>query len=350
MTLDIRVMQEIAEKSYVRAAVDAFSDPGARSLRALLEFLPVLYTRIEPEGLDGPLVVFQALDDATRPVAAEPTGRYATLELLGLHVRGRCVIQPLASGEYLVWSGTEVDGGAVSGAAIVYRYEARQEWVFIRGTPYRVLNPLRVHASIFAVPTFRELREAIEYYAVRMARTSTCQILSRAWYDEGRLFLKSGPEADMRDSLTQFLRITLRNAEVRPEQNVDTTHPIDIKVIWELTNRLALIEIKWLGKSLDEKGGQTANYSEGRARQGAKQLAEYLDANRTGAPGKQSRGYLVVFDARRWRIKPGATTVSIPDGMRYRDSEIRYAPEYHQVRDDFEAPVRMFVEPTCSQN
>ena len=153
----------------------------------------------------------------------------------------------------------------------------------------------------------------------------------------------------MRRSLAQFLDIVLRGtAEVRPEQVVDETHPVDVKVTWMFTNRLALVEIKWLGKSMNDEDNITKVFTDVRARTGAKQLAGYLDWNYAETPLHQSRGYLVVIDGRRKGLNRASTSVSLQNGYWYRDKEITYNPKFHLVREDFEEPIRMFAEPICS--
>src|SRR5207248_846259 len=117
-----------------------------------------------------------------------------------------------------------------------------------------------------------ELGDALEHYRTKMVRESSCKILSKAWADEQRIFVKNAQEWVMRDSLTQFLKCHLRgNFEVRPEQVVDESHPVDIKVTWWGTNSLAIIEIKWLGTPKYDDGRLGTQYSDARAREGAKQ-------------------------------------------------------------------------------
>jgi hypothetical protein len=126
---------------------------------------------------------------------------------------------------------------------------------------------------------------------------------------------------------------------------MNKTRPIDIKVTWGFSNRIALIEIKWLGTPKYEDGHLGTPYTEARARAGAQQLSDYLDANRAFAATHITRGYLVVIDARRANLRPDTIALSHEDGIYYRDREIRYDPPFHTLRDDFAQPVRMFCEP-----
>jgi hypothetical protein len=158
----------------------------------------------------------------------------------------------------------------------------------------------------------------------------------------------------MRESLAQHLRSSLRDHgifEVREEQNVDESHPVDIKVTWSFTNNLALIEIKWLGQSVNAMGdGMGTRYGESRAREGAKQLADYLDGNLQRAPLHQTRGYLIVFDARREGLS-FPPSITLAEARAYWDRDIEYDPRYdvtRMVRNDFAPPLRFYLEPAVA--
>ena len=122
------------------------------------------------------------------------------------------------------------------------------------------------------------------------------------------------------------------------------SYPVDMKVTFNFSNRLALIEIKWLGSSI-KPNGKLVSHFDSRARSGAKQLADYLVKNRKQAPTHITRGYLVVFDGRRRRIKKHPKSIDNEDGGHYRHREIKFDPKYDEELDDFETPIRMFMEP-----
>lgn len=231
---------------------------------------------------------------------------------------------------------------------IVYIRENEVE-TFLGKTEQRRLKEIPISESYFSVPTFRKLDEALEDYKVKIARySSNCPHLSTVWFDTDKIFFKPSPEQIMRNSLTYFLQIRLRGTEVRPEQVVDQSHPVDIKVTWNLSSKLALIEIKWLGKSISKLGESfSQTYTASRAVNGAKQLIDYLDANKIQAPDKTTKGYLAVFDGRRWSTNTNTTEISKEHGFYYQNSDITYTPEYHTIRIDFSKPVRFFMEPNC---
>lgn len=200
--------------------------------------------------------------------------------------------------------------------------------------------------SYFSIQTYKELDTALEDYGTRVARFSDCPDLRSLWADDNHLFLLPRPEHKMRDSLTDFLKNRLRNAEVRPEQVMDKSKPVDIKITWSGTNSLAIIEIKWLGKSLPRIGNRFKQiYTHGRALDGAKQLADYLDANKIQAPLKTTIGYLAIFDVRRFGCNKNSTSVTRVNGLRFANDIINFNPDYHTQRKDFARPVRFFMEP-----
>ena len=349
--LDIDKMVTIAQEIYVTEVARAFGSPGVEALREILSAIRKLYGYVEPELISGSLIVFRSLGGGSIEGAAQT---FAELDHLAQEYdaptrAGMTALEILPNGDLRLWKEADVDVQPLSESAIVYVYANAQERFIIRGVERPVINPNPVHVSIFAIPTFRELDDALENYKRRSILKSQCQIFTGAW--EGgvtgdRLFFRSGPEVFMRRSLTQYLQNVLRGAEVRPEQIVDESHPVDIKVTWMFTNRIALIEIKWIGRSLNEKGN-IVSYADARANQGAKQLADYLDANATQTPMHVTIGYLIVIDGRRRGLDPSSTSVNYEDGMWYKDREITYNPDYHATRNDFAKPIRMFAEPIC---
>jgi hypothetical protein len=232
----------------------------------------------------------------------------------------------------------------LSSTLIAYRFENRTDEFFISGTSVQVPKLYPPAASQFSQPRFRNLADALERYKVEMVRKSRCPEFSRVWKDARRLYLRTKPEHYMRSSLESFLVASLSaEADVHPEHNVDESRPVDIRVYWNLGNQESLIEIKWLGKS--RHGARTTTtYTAVRAREGAKQLADYLDRADRRAGSIELRGTLVVYDARRAYPKSGKT-ITRAMAYKYQNSEISYLPDYSKTRNDFDAPVRLFAEP-----
>lgn len=279
-------------------------------------------------------------------LGANPTTIYALENLTPLQ-GNKVVLEIKENGNVDVAIDYDLDISTVRSNGIIYTFEKHNETEKIFGKQdFKKLTPIPGADSYFAIQTFKGLEEALDYYKSKIARHSDCEILKNVWFDENRIFFKNGPEHQLRNSLTQYLKISLRNTEARPEQVVDRSHPVDIKVTWALVNRLALIEIKWLGKSLFARKKQfTKIYTETRALSGAGQLANYLDENLRQAPSYASKGYLVIFDARRWNCNTETTTINQVNAMKYLNTDIQYNPEFHRTRTDFASPFRFFMEP-----
>lgn len=354
--LDLEIMKEIVAKLYVPPVAEAYGDRGTKALRFVLKNLHKLYRYLNPELIQNQLVIFCALEkignmiETTDPLIFTNPAHLAQEYDPSSRTEGISVIQIFDSEEMYFWKDILIDIKKLSENAIVYLFENKQEFFIIKRKKIEVLNPSGTHASVFAIPSFRNLKDALDDYYRRFVRTSQCTIFSEAWYggkEDGRLFFKQGPESIMRKSLTQHLKASLRDPEVRPEQIVDESHPVDIKVTWGFSNDLAIIEIKWLGKSMDDNGQLKTEYTASRARDGAEQLADYLDKNRVQVATHETKGYLAIFDGRRRGLNEYSTSVNRDNGMYYKDKEIDFNPEYHKIRPDFEEPIRMFIEPVC---
>lgn len=157
----------------------------------------------------------------------------------------------------------------------------------------------------------------------------------------------------MRDSLIQALQLVLRDANARPEHNTDETKPVDVRVEWFASGAAALIEVKWLGRSTARSRSPApeptyTDYGPPRAQEGANQLADYLDREVRHSASTATRGYLVVFDARRRNVHGAADPLVEADAMHFANDILAYNPDHAQSRDDFALPVRFFLSPRRS--
>lgn len=345
--INIGAITKVVQSHYANMVASEHGEIGIEAFRKLLAFIKEAYTYIDPDTYSGHLVIFKALDTAQAPLARTGSTELQSAKDLAQHITDDCIVEPLDSGRVLIWHSQATDPKVLAQRAVVYSYKKRIEF-FYAGLKSAEVEKLVIGcASNFAIPTFDDLKDALERYRSDMVRHSTCLIFQKVWFDDDRLFFKTKQESVMRDSLYHYLNSRLRgNVEVRREQVVDASHPVDIKVTWFLSNRLALIEIKWLGKS--RRSAKIASqYSQSRALSGAKQLANYLDKNKGQVPTHKTRGYLVIIDGRRARLNKKKKQVNTADGLKYANMEISYNPKYHEHREDFEAPVRMFAEPVC---
>ena len=354
-------MAEIAEETYVGVVMKLFGESGAKSLRTTLLTIRRLYEHVPPETVDGTLVVVCPVSDAA-PVS-ETMGKRGTGNVVAQTVvtrlehlaaefepRGRPTVNVLEivhGGRFRFFSDVAVpDYRVLSEHSIVYVLAGSRETFYIAGDVREVVNPSRgVHASVYAIPTFRALEDALEDYRLRFVRYCACRILAEVWESDARLVFHNRPEATMRRSMAQFLRMTLRGgATIGEEQNVDESHPVDIRVTWQLGTRVALLEIKWMGDSRTQTG-RLLKYRDSRANDGAQQLVEYLEAEAAQTPTHYRTGYLVVLDGRRRGVRPDTETLTLQNARYYTDRPVVYDPPHHELRADFATPSRMFITP-----
>jgi hypothetical protein len=351
MRIDERKMIEVVNRLCTHTAVAELGTNAAAAVARLWPTMRDIYHYVEPLMLRKTFAVTILVDDSRDVPAAVGIDcvTHTSLESAAHDVRDGGWLMEIASETTIrLWPIKDVDLSALASFAIVYMFANRMETLRAGNRECHIPNLTpQVSASAFARPTFLSLETALEHYRQRVARTCQCRHLEDAIFDPPRrLYWKAKPEIDMRRSLFKYLYDVLSaDAEIRPEQVVDESHPVDIKVTWNFVNRLALIEIKWVGDSRNPNGTPATSYRDARARSGAQQLANYLDANRQLVPTFHTKGYLVVFDARRKALGEGVLTINAQQGRHYERREIAYDPQFHRDRSDFAKPVRLFVEP-----
>lgn len=356
MSLDIEKMKRIVQQAYEISIVREYGEDGIAALRSLLDNLGKLYGVINPETITGSLIVFHEVRGSTTRHLLDNSITFTNISYLAAYCdaqrnTGTIIVQIIDDNQFHAWKGTSIISKELSENAIVYSWSNGEEHLVVKSKSFELINPsTNQHASIFAMPSYRSLKDALEHYKWQSIRTSRCPIFSQAWEDgtaSNRLFFRKKPEEQMRKSLQLYLQNVLRGAYVHPEVNVDESHPVDIQITWDLTNRVAIIEIKWVGNSLSDSG-DFVEYRDARANEGARQLSDYLDAKHTWAPMSDVMGYLVVIDARRRKLSTSLKTIDETNGLWYKDKDLIFDPEFHKSRSDFAEPIRMFAEPKCS--
>ncbi len=342
-------IEQVCNEIHVPMVQAVFGNAGVDAVFQIMETAKTLYKHVEPERIGGRVVIYQVVQLQTSSAAPLPAGPAADFAGLANRSLADLAFEIAADGCAYARTLRQQTLEDLAQSAVVYHYSAGRE-EFIAGSQRKPVLRLDPSArSQFSVPTFSNLREALQHYARENVRESTCYVFQKVWHDQKRLFLKAKPEETIRNSLTQFLRNRLgAEHDVWPEQNVDESHPVDVRVKPRFTNnRLMLIEIKWLGSSLAEDGHITARHGNPRAQEGADQLAQYLDDQLRFAPSNVIQGYYVIIDGRRKDLQEGATSITQRDGMFFENQELAFDPAYHEIRQDFDHPYRMFAKPIC---
>lgn len=344
----INTIKELLSTDYTSCIHNDYGNNGVNNLKIVLETISTIFRNINLHNFDT-ISVF--MSDAFN--LEEQIDNFQTIQNYThlASIEERNLFIQVKSLDEIVVSTSVVQITDILPTDFVYQYTAQKE-VFYTRTATCDLPKIAGTDSCFSISTFKELDEALLHYKTSVVKYAECQHIKTATFSENRIFFKPQPEHLLRDSLVYFLRVRLRGEglEVRPEQNVDTSHPVDVKITWGFTNHIALIEIKWLGKSFNQSSLTFTEYSASRARDGAEQLANYLDANKIQVPNHNTMGYLAVFDLRRRNTNESTTQISVEDGFWYQNQEINYNPQYHRTRNDFAMPIRMFITPQCVPN
>jgi hypothetical protein len=346
------IIPEVCKEAHVPMIQEVFGSEGLDAVFKVMETVQNLFKQVEPERISGHVIVFKSVRPTVNVSVLRPHrppadfSAYANQNIVDLCFEIGEDGRPY---EYAIGSTTRQE---LAKKAVVYHYQGWQE-EFLAGLMCKSVPRLDPSArSQFSVPTFSDLREALQHYARENVRESTCYIFRKVWHDANQLFFIAGPESLMRDSLKQFLSNRLGgDYDVWPEQNVNEKNPVDIRVQPKLqNNRLMLIEIKWLGNSVAEDGHVTACHRDARAQEGANQLSGYLDEQRRSAPSHVIKGYYVIIDARRSKLPAVAAkgaTITRADGLHYETNDLVFNPAPHLSRSDFDEPYRMFARPIC---
>ncbi|MFE0015965.1 hypothetical protein ACFWXH_14040 [Mesorhizobium sp. NPDC059054] len=362
--INLENIQTLVRMAYLPHAREAFGDQGARAITTLLDSVRLIFQRFPPESLRGTLtviigmnttpgapitctwgtpIVLQQYEQLGAALASASFGAHSVVELV-----------PDATFRFLELT-ADIDLKAAASDALVYRHDHGVDRILAKSHDDYVQKVSPLLSSNFASATLNNLEEAFSRYA-EFVRETKCRILANAWeggVDGPRLVLVNRPEAIMRDSLVQALQLVLRDANARPEHNTDETKPVDIRVEWFASGAAALIEVKWLGRSTAISRKSTSkitytDYDANRAQKGANQLADYLDREVRHTGSTSTRGYLVVFDARRNGLQGANDPLSSSDAMHYANDVLQFDPNHAKLRDDFATPIRFFLNPRKS--
>jgi hypothetical protein len=342
-------LREAVLDSYERRIEDQYGARGTELLRLLGEALTQIYRVLAPELLSDGLTVLATLQPDARPMAGRTTMEVSSAQLIG-RVHAGATLQALGEDRFVLCP-EQVDPLTLAHEALVYRYQEEGDHFAIGGRLSRVPSR-RPFPSWWSVPAFFEVEDALGAYREQVAMDCDCEILrEEVWHDcSRRWILANKPEDAMQRSLWRYLRYVMRGAqqvrEVDREQPVEGRKPPDIKITFSESNRIALIEVKWMGASVNKTGAGISGFEpdEKNANAGARQLAKYLDANLRRAGKHQTMGYLVVFDGRRQNVTlEGELTRE--QALFYELCEVSYVPNLAAQRNDFAVPVRFFMRP-----
>lgn len=311
----------------------------------LIKKISTIYRFVEPSHLKGNLIIFKRLTKGSLLPKESASIIYNMDDLT--HIRADNIVIEISNEQLYVWENINDVNFLNDNNTIFYCYSNNNEYFYVNKNRIDIPHYFEC-SSIYALHYFY-LNTALKQYKNEKISTSSCATFNKCWYDANRIFLKSAPEKQMQLSLKEFLSSALRGVEIVREYNLGASKPVDIRVKWTEANKAALIELKWIGKSISSSN-MTTSHSDSRANAGVKQLKEYLDLDNTDTPNIISKAYLVVIDARRNNtLDYTQTNINISDGFFYETIEIRFNDDnkYFEYMKDFEHPIRMFAKPIC---
>ncbi len=333
----------------------AFDDKRAsNSIEVVIKTLTELYNFFEPEYFDGKFFVLNDLDNNT--ILSKDKRKLITFNKEQLiNQKDDFVIQIIDNNLYLSEDFNESDFIERENL-LIYNFENNREFFIANKTKIEITD--QAFGSRFS-SEFWELNRFLKKYTLERIRNSSCPIFIKSWFDEKRIFFLGGgkniPEKFMQESLKYFIdNIRIFKGEIGQfeedrEHNLNAERPVDLLIKWEKSNRIALVEIKWLGKSKNTEGEITTEYYNKQATDGYVQLKEYYELAKKDYPTKIIKCFLVVIDGRRWQTSSSTQTISRENGMHYDNSclEIDTDKKYWETYPNFEEPIRMFTEPIC---
>lgn len=334
-------------------------DPASKALEVIAKSLNEIYRYIEPCFFLGDFFVCKSLIDKSCYDEAAGTLLYDKNILLN-RTNGLMIVQVFGdSGKMILWENQDPNELFKQNDTLIYHFNNNKEYFFANGS--KIDLTIYSTGSRFATQ-FNDLAEALHQYSQTKILKSTCQHFIKSWSDANRLFFRGGgsgnniPEEFMQISLHEFLSsffargITMESSrEYNAVGDFSKPKPVDVRINWREANRTALIEIKFIGTVKKDSDGEIYEHSNPRANKGITQLKGYHDAVSSDTPTTIIKSFLVVIDGRRNNLTKDQTTISVTDGMHYRNVDIIIDDDkcFHASIQGFEKPIRMFAEPIC---
>lgn len=338
-------------------------DPACKAIEVAGKSLKDIYRYFEPSFFDGDFYLCKNLNDDVCLTENTFELLYDKSILLN-KTSGIIVIQAFDDESKMYFSEKQDIKDLIEkqNDTLIYHYKNNKEFIYANGETIDLT--IYNSGSQFAA-YFTELVKVLNNYAVKKIRHNSCSHFSKSWSDtnENRLFFRGGgsgnniPEKFMQESLYEFLDSNFTRGismESSREFNVvgdySKPKPVDIKINWREANRIALVEVKFMGTVKKDADGEIYNRFDERANQGIYELkTKYHDPIRSDLPTTIIKSYLVVIDGRRNNLSKTQTTINTADGMYYKDLEIIIDDDknFHETIQGFEKPIRMFVEPIC---
>lgn len=321
---------------------------GVEPLRTLMIFIKEFYSTFPPEQIEGNFLILYCNSRDEYPSLNTLHSLDQRNGQLHQMIRFPAVILLFEDKNYKLLNNLSPNIPQIFNDNTLAYQLNQSEQIWIGNQRFELETSAARSRSLFSLPTFWDLEAALNAYYHSEAKECACTLINSAWNDQQRIHWRNGPEHLLRDSLWRYLRTTFRGALVNREQNVTDNNPVDIKVIWQYSNAIGLIEIKWLGVSINEQRSITNNHTNSRAQNGATQLRDYINRANIENPEAHHKGFLVVYDGRRRCARNLTHTVTTEEAWHYRYIELSFQDEHR--RFDLSLDNRFFIYPAIALN
>ncbi len=255
---------------------------ATRLLTNLTKSLVELFNYFEPAFFNNKFYVCNELSDNF--ILPQESSQLITLNKERLLNQSESFVIQLIDNNLYFWDDNFDENILLDNStSLIYKFENNREFFIANNRAIEITE--QYFGSKFS-NEFWELNSFLDRYAFQKIRQSSCPIFNDSWYDNKRIFFKGGgkdiPEKFMQNSLKNFIDdIRIFKGEIGQFENdrehtLNAERPVDLIVKWEKSNRIALIEIKWLGKSKNEEGRITSTHTNSRANEGYQQLCVML--------------------------------------------------------------------------
>ena len=333
------------------------NEQSVNALKEIAISLNDIYRYFEPGFFKGNVYVVKHFSDALVLDEQRGTPIYHDKNILQNKNAGTLIIQIFGDGKLMLWENEDVTPLLKKSDSLVYHYCDNKELLYANQSEFDITK--YPFGSRYATQ-FIDLVEALNTYALKKIYYSSCPHFSQSWHNEKRIFFKGegsgsdSPEKYMQQSLHQFLETYFSRGntiEAIREYNVGggKPKPVDIRIHWRVANRIALIEIKFLGVVRGNTGAITTRYDNPRVNTGITQLKGYYDKAVADLPTTIIKSFLIVIDGRRNNLLESTTDVTNTDGMHYKDTPLIIDDDkkFHESNPAFEKPIKMFATPVC---
>ena len=354
---DNEEMARNIRQQYFFKVIKAFNemDGSANAIEILAKSLKDIYRYFEPAYYKGELFIVKSLTDNS-VLSTEGVAVYDKNIFLN-RLDGNMVIQVYDDGTMKLWENVSLQSPDKILNVLIYKYVSHVEKLYANG---EIIDITAYQKGSRFATQYEDLLTTLREYGNSKLFQSSCSSFSKSWEDPNRLFFKGGgrgsniPEGCMQESLLDYLSTTIGRGismDTVREYNINgdfnKPKPVDVKLTWREANRVAIIELKFLGTVKPSSGGKAYTHEDARANEGLVQLKGYHDKILTDAPTTILKSYLVVIEGRRKDLDPADTTISYVNGMFFNniDLSIDNDKKYFDTIPGFEKPIKLFAAP-----